>query len=169
VTSPSTSTLPGQRDSPAKPSVLSSPAATRGGALPVATVNVPQGASRLRCGERGQQVVRQAHPSTLSTCRCTTSGPTTRAVGIRRHATIHPRGTNRPRRRPRRRAHRPRILIVVVHAPCSCATATMLSVLVSPCSNAQVTRTRRLGTVLSEAHEGRDVAAFGDSPILAIR
>jgi hypothetical protein len=59
--------------------------------------------------------------------------------------------------------------IVIVQAPCSRATTTMFSWLVSPCSKAQVTRTRRLGTVLSEAHDGRDVAAFGDSPILVIR
>jgi hypothetical protein len=44
-----------------------------------------------------------------------------------------------------------------------------LSVLVSPRSYAQVTRTTRFGTELSEAHDGKEVAAFGDSPILTIR
>ena len=44
----------------------------------------------------------------------------------------------------------------------------MLLVLVSPCSKAQVTRTRRLGTVLSAAHGGSELADFGDNPIRSI-
>jgi hypothetical protein len=48
------------------------------------------------------------------------------------------------------------------------ATTTMLFVLVSPCSNAQVTRTTRLRTVLSDAHAGSALAVFGDSPVLSI-
>jgi hypothetical protein len=60
-------------------------------------------------------------------------------------------------------------LVVVVHAPCRCATTTMLSRLVSPCSKAQVTRTSRLGTCCRRPRTAGDVAAFGDSPILAIR
>ena len=52
---------------------------------------------------------------------------------------------------------------------CNCATTTMFARLMSARSKAQVTRTRRFGTVLSEAQDGSDAAVFDDNPILFIR
>jgi hypothetical protein len=48
------------------------------------------------------------------------------------------------------------------------ATTMTLLVLVSLCSYAHVTRTRRSGTVLSDAQDGSELADFGDNATRSI-
>src|SRR5512132_2790861 len=100
------------------------------------------GSTELRSG-----ATRNGHPTTRSTSSVAMTSTTASDARVR------------TRQRPHRRSAEAAIYRRL-------ATTTMLFVLVSPCSNAQVTRTTRLRTVLLDAHAGSALAVFGDSPVL---